>query len=305
LSKVAVKAGRRSVEISNPDKLLFPDDGIAKRDLATYYARIAETMLPYVRDRPAHMDRYPDGIGGQRIVQKNVSRHFPEWIRTAEVSKKGGTVNHPVCADAATLVYLANQATITPHVWLSRVGDLRHPDLLIWDLDPPGDDIELLRDAARLLRGLLDEIGLSPFLKTTGSRGLHLVVPLDRSASFEESRRLARDVSRAAAARDPKRLTVEMRKEKRAGRLFLDWLRNAYAQTAVPPYAVRARPGAPVATPIEWGELGRVDSQSYNVANLGRRLSRKGDPWRGMRRHARSLSTPRERLDRLLAKSGL
>ena len=305
MSKAAVKAGRRSVEISNPDKLLFPDAGIAKRDLAAYYARIAETMLPYVRDRPAHMDRYPDGIGGQRIVQKNVSRHFPDWIRTVEVSKKGGTVNHPVCSDAATLVYLANQATITPHVWLSRVEDLHHPDLLIWDLDPPGDDIGALRDAARLLRGLLGEIGLSPFLKTTGSRGFHLVVPLDRSASFEETRELAHDVSRAAAALDPERLTVEMRKEKRGGRLFLDWLRNAYAQTAVPPYAVRARPGAPVATPIEWGELGRVDSQSYNVANLGRRLARKGDPWRGMRRHARSLSTPRKRLDRLLAKSGI
>jgi bifunctional non-homologous end joining protein LigD len=304
LSKVAVRAGRRTVGISKPDKVLFPDDGITKLDLATYYARTAATMLPYVRDRPAHMDRYPDGIGAQRFVQKNVSRYFPDWIRTVEVSKKGGTVNHAVCSDAATLVYLANQATVTPHVWLSRVGDLHNPDLLIWDLDPPGDDIAALRDAARLLRDLLGEIGLSPFLKTTGSRGFHLVVPLDRSAPFDDTRDFARDLSRLAAARDPDRLTVEMRKKERGGRLFLDWLRNAYAQTAVPPYAVRARRGAPVATPIEWEELGRVNSQSYNVANMGRRLARKGDPWRGLWRHARSLSAPRKRLDRLLAETG-
>jgi bifunctional non-homologous end joining protein LigD len=301
MSAVAIKAGRRSVEIPNPDKVLFPDDAITKADLAAYYERIADTMLPYVRGRPAHMDRYPDGVDAERIVQKNVPDYFPDWIETVRVSKKGGTVKHPVCSNAATLVYLAGQATVTPHTWLSRVEDLRRPDLLIWDLDPPRDDIGLLRDAARLLRELLDEIGLAPYLKTTGSRGFHLVVPLDRSASFEEARGLARDVSRAAAARDPERLTVEMRKQKRRGRLFVDWLRNSYAQTAVPPYAVRARPGAPVATPIEWEELGRVHSASFTIAKVDRRLAGKGDPWRGLWRHARSLSEPRRRLDRLLA----
>jgi bifunctional non-homologous end joining protein LigD len=304
MSAVALKAGRRSVEISNPDKVLFGDDGITKADLASYYGGIAETMLPYVRERPAHLDRYPDGIDAERIVQKNVPGYFPDWVDTVRVRKKGGTVNHPVCSDAATLVYLANQATITPHVWLSRVDDLEHPDLLIWDLDPPRDDLELLRGAARLLRELLEEIGLAPFLKTTGSRGFHLVVPLDRSAPFDEVRELARDVSRVAVERDPDRLTVEMRKRNRGDRLFVDWLRNAYAQTAVPPYAVRARPGAPVATPIEWDELGSVDSRSFTIANVHRRLSRKGDPWRGLRRHARSLSRPRKRLDRLLAAGG-
>jgi bifunctional non-homologous end joining protein LigD len=303
VSEVAIRAGRRTIEISRPDKVLFGDDGTTKADLAHYYEQIADTMLPYVRKRPAHMERYPDGIEGARLVQKNVPGYFPDWIETVRVSKKGGTVNHPVCSDAATLVYLANQATITPHTWLSRVDDLKHPDLLIWDLDPPGDDLELLRDTARLLRDLLEEIGLSPFLKTTGSRGLHLVVPLDRSASFDQSRDLARDVARLASARDPERLTIEMRKDKRDGRLFLDWLRNAYGQTAVAPYAVRARPGAPVATPIAWDELGRVDSRTYTIANLSRRLSRKGDPWKGLWRHARSLSRPRKRLDRLLAEA--
>ena len=303
MSGVVVKAGRRSIEIPNPDKVLL-DEGITKVDLAGYYERIAATMLPYVRERPAHMDRYPDGLDGERIVQKNVPGYFPDWIETVRVRKKGGSVDHPVCSNAATLVYLAGQATVTPHVWLSRVDDLEHPDLLIWDLDPPQDDIGRLRDAARLLRDLLEEINLAPFLKTTGSRGFHLVVPLDRSASFDEARQLARDVSRAAAARDPDRLTVEMRKQKRRGRLFLDWLRNAYAQTAVPPYAVRARPGAPVATPIEWEELGRVESQSFTIANVERRLSDRGDPWRGLWRHARSLGEPRRRLDRLLPEAG-
>jgi bifunctional non-homologous end joining protein LigD len=300
---VAIRAGRRSVEISNPDKVLFGADGITKADLATYYERIADTMLPHVRERPAHLDRYPDGIESERIVQKNVAPHFPDWIETVTVAKKGGTVTHPVCSDAATLVYLANQATITPHVWLSRIDELEHPDLVIWDLDPPTRDLGLLRDAARLIRELLEEIGLPPFLKTTGSRGFHIAVPLDRGASFDVARGLARDVSRLAASRDPGRLTVEMRKAKRGRRLFVDWLRNGYAQTAVPPYAVRARPGAPVAAPIEWDELGRVESQTFTVANIHRRLGAKGDPWRGMRRHARGLSGPRRRLDQLLERA--
>jgi bifunctional non-homologous end joining protein LigD len=154
---VAIRAGRRSVEVSNPDKVLFGRDGITKADLGAYYERIADTMLPYVRRRPAHLERYPDGIDGERIVQKNVAKHFPDWIETVTVAKKGGTVTHPVCSDSATLVYLANQASVTPHVWLSTIDDLDHPDLLIWDLDPPSPDLGLLRDATRLLRELLDE----------------------------------------------------------------------------------------------------------------------------------------------------
>jgi len=301
---VAVKAGRRTVEISKPEKVLFPDDGITKADLASHYERVAEAMLPHVRERPAHMHRFPEGLGGEGFVHKNVPEHFPDWIETVEVPKKDGTVTHPVIGDAATLVYLADQATITPHVWLSRVDGLDRPDLMIFDLDPSGEDFGQVREAARSVRELLEEVGLPPYLKTTGSRGVHVVVPLDRSAGFDEVRELARDVARLAASHDPEHLTTETRKDKRRGRLFVDWLRNAYAQTAVPPYAARARPGAPVATPIEWEELGRVESRSYTIGNIGRRLGSKDDPWRGLWGRARSIGGAREKLDRLISEVG-
>jgi bifunctional non-homologous end joining protein LigD len=301
----AVRAGRRRVKISNPDKVLFGDDGITKSDLARYYARVAPAMLPYVRRRPAHMHRFPDGLGGEDWVQKNVPDYFPDWVERVTVPKRGGHVTHPVIDDAATLVYLAGQGTITPHVWTSRVDRIDHPDLLILDLDPARDEFGQVRDAARLARAAMEEIGLPAFLKTTGSRGLHLVAPLDRSATFEEVKRFGRDMAALIAARDPKRLTIETRKQKRRGRLFIDWLRNRYAQTTVPPYAVRALPGAPVATPIDWDELGRVRPRSYDIESVLRRLDSKGDPWRGMWRRARSLTEPRRKLDRLLADANL
>jgi bifunctional non-homologous end joining protein LigD len=300
MSSTTLKAGRRSVEVSHPDKVLFPADGITKANLAAYYRDVAATMLPYLRDRPLHMDRYPEGLGGEHWVQKEVPKHFPGWIEAVEVPKRNGTVNQVVCSDAATLVYLANQATITPHVWLSRTDRIDKPDLMVFDLDPAGDDFRVVRAAARLVRELLDQIGLPAFLKTTGSRGLHLAVPLDRRARFDEVRGVARDLARIAAARDPGRLSVEMRKSKRHGRLFVDWLRNSYAQTIAPPYAVRARPGAPVSTPIDWDELGRVGARSYTLANIADRLARNGDPWRGLWRGARGLKEARRRLDDLL-----
>jgi bifunctional non-homologous end joining protein LigD len=302
---VAVRAGRRTVEISSPDKVLFDDNGITKADLAAYYARIAPVMLPYVRRRPAHMHRFPDGLRGEDWVQKNVPAYFPDWIERVTVPKRGGQVTHPVIDDAPTLVYLAGQAAITPHVWTSRVDRLDRPDLLILDLDPARDDFGHVRDAARLARAAMEEIGLPPFLKTTGSRGVHLVTPLDRRATFEEVKAFGRDLARLIAARDPQRLTTETRLKKRRGRLFIDWLRNRYAQTTVPPYAVRALPGAPVATPIDWNELGRVKPRSYDIRSVFRRLDSKGDPWRGMSRRARSIAEPRRKLDRLLAEADL
>jgi bifunctional non-homologous end joining protein LigD len=299
-----VEAGGHAVEISNPKKVLFPDVGLTKRDLAEYYSRIAETMLPYIEGRPVHMHRFPDGIDGEDFHQKRVPDHFPSWIRRAQVPKRsGGSVTHAVCENAATLVYLADEACITPHVWLSRVDRLEHPDELIFDLDPPNDDFELVCAAARSIRETLEKVGLSAYVKTTGSRGLHVLTPLDRSADFDAVRSFARGVAEAVAARDPDRVTTEQRKEKRKGRLFLDTLRNGYAQTAVPPYAVRARPGAPVAAPLEWEELSGagLHSARYTTRNVFRRLARKDDPWRGMWQAASSLGEARHRLDELLA----
>ena len=313
---IEVTVDGRSFGLSNPDKVLFPGDNgkdgkdgkdgaLTKLGLVDYYRRIADVMVPHVRGRPVMMARYPDGIGGPSFYQKKVSDHFPDWVHRVEVGKEGGTVVHPICDDAAALAYLAGQASITPHTWLSRADRLHHPDRLIVDLDPSGDDpiaeFEDVRSAAGLVRDLFEETGLVPFLQTTGSRGLHVVAPLDRSADFEEVRAFAHGLAAVAAAQDPDRLTIEHRKAKRGGRVFLDVMRNAYAQTAVPPYGVRPRPGAPVATPLEWRELGdrRLGSQRYTVHNLFRRLARRDDPWADIDRHARSLRSATKRLERM------
>lgn len=282
-----------SFELSNLDKTYFPKDGLHKKHLVNYYRRIAEVMLPYMQHRPLSMQRFPDGIDGEGFYQKEVPDYFPEWIERAmiPVESEGESQPQVVCNDAATLVYMANQGCITPHVWLSTTSKLQHPDRLIFDLDPPGDGFDLVQAAARSLRAALEDFGLTPFVMTTGSRGLHVVAPLDGSTDFDTVRHFARTLAERLAEQEPDHFTTETRKAKREGRLFLDYLRNAYGQTAVVPYAVRPLTGAPVATPLEWEELDQPDlgAQSYTLANIFRRLGQKDDPWQAMSQHRRSL----------------
>jgi bifunctional non-homologous end joining protein LigD len=288
--------GRYTVDVSSPDKVLFPADGITKADLIDYYGRIADRMVPHLTGRPLSLERFPDGIDGGRVFQQKIPGYFPSWIRRVKVRKEGGTLDHVVCENAATLAYLANQAVVTPHAWLSRADRPERPDQLVFDLDPPGDDFEAARAAAHSVRTLLDELGLPGFVKTSGGKGLHVVVPLDRREDFDAVRSFARDAAGELARREPERLTTEARKAKRAGRLFLDMGRNAYAQTAVPPFAVRARPGAPVATPIPWDQL---DDRSLRpgLFTIGTVFDHVDpDPWKGIRRQARSLREARTRL---------
>ena len=291
-----------SVEITHPDKLLFPADGLTKADLAGYYESVAEWMLPHVRDRPLSLMRFPDGIEGQGFFQKNTPPHYPDWIKRVEVEKRGGTVVHAVVTNADTLVYLVGQNTITPHVWLSRADRLRQPDRVVFDLDPaPGADFAAVRRAARHTGELLREIGLEPFAQVTGSKGIHVWTPLRRRATFEDVRPFARSAAELLAARFPDELTTEFRKSERGGRILVDVMRNAYAQTAVPPYAVRPLPGAPVATPIEWDELSdsKLRPDRWTVKTVLRRLGAKGDPWADITSFSRGLSRARKRLEAL------
>ena len=299
-----LKFGRYTVETSNEEKLFFPDEEISKGDLIDYYQKIAEKLVPCVKERPLVMKRYPDGIKGESFFQKEIGDYFPDWIERVKVKKKGGTVTHVQCDNAATLVYLANQACIELHPWLSRSDKLHYPDQLIIDLDPSGDDFSQAVFGARVLKELFDELDLKAFLKTTGSRGLHVLVPLNRRANFDKVREFAQDTAKLLAQRHSDKLTIEARKAKRRGRLLIDTARNAYAQTAVAPYAVRAKPGAPVATPLDWDEIGnkKLNSQSYNVRNIFRRLGRKTDPWKDLPRLGRSLKEARRRLDAILEK---
>jgi bifunctional non-homologous end joining protein LigD len=289
--------GRYTVDASNEQKVLFPDDGITKGDLMDYYETIAPRILPWLRDRPLVLQRFPDGIEEEGFYQKQVAQHFPDWITTVRVEKaEGDTQDLVVCDKKATLVHLANLGCVTLHPWLCRTDRLDHPDQLIVDLDPPSDDFGAVRAAARACRELFDELELPTFLKTTGSKGVHIVVPLDRKADFDSVRDFAREAMDVLADRRPDTLTTEIRKNKRRGRLFLDVARNAYAQTAVAPYSVRPLPGAPVATPIDWDELDDVDARTFRIANV---TERRGDPWRGMARRAHGLGPARRRLARL------
>jgi bifunctional non-homologous end joining protein LigD len=298
-----IQVGPYTVPLSSLDKVLFPEAGLTKGDLVRYYRRIAGRMLPYLRERPLTLHRFPNGIQAGGFIQQQAADYFPAWIDRATVEKEAGTITHAVCNNEATLVYLANQGVITPHVWLSRTDRPHHPDRMIFDLDPPGDahagtTFDPVRRAARAVRALLNDLGLSAFVMTTGSSGLHVVTPLDRSADFEAVRAFARTAAELLATQHPDALTTEQRKEKRRGRVFLDTLRNAYGQTAVPPYAVRARASAPVATPLDWEELGQRDlhPQRYTIGNLFRRLSQKEDPWAGIEQQAHALAEPHHRL---------
>jgi bifunctional non-homologous end joining protein LigD len=293
------------VEITHPDRVLFPDDGITKGDLVDYYAEVADVMVRHLKGRPLTLWRYPRGIGRQGFVQQDLGGALPDWMASAEVAKQGGMVVHPVVDRREALIWLANQNAITPHTWLSRRDRLDEPDQVIFDLDPTTTDFAAVRAAARALADVLDDLGLSAYLKTTGSRGLHVVAPLRRGPDFDTVRQFARDVAEVVAADDPKRRTVEVRKDKRGGRVYLDVMRNAYAQTAVAPYSVRARAGAPVATPLEWDELDTrgLRADRFTIRDVPKRLSGQRDPWADMSRHARSLSGRAERLAKLRART--
>lgn len=281
MSTKTLTVGGRDVEISSADKVLFPDDGITKLDLADYYARIAEVALPHYRDRPVTMQRFPDGMGEEGFFQKNVPDYFPDWIERVDLPKEGGTVTHALVSDAAALVYLADQGCITPHLALACAGAPRKPDRMVFDLDPSDEDFGKVQEVARAVKDALDARGLPSFVQTTGSRGLHIVLSLDASVDVDRLRPFARGLAQEVADAHPALATTEQRKAKRSDRVLIDTFRTAYAQTAVAPYAVRARPRAPVATPLRWEEAIAADMapDRYTIASIFRRLGQTGDPW--------------------------
>jgi bifunctional non-homologous end joining protein LigD len=270
-----------AVEITHPEKVLFPDDGITKGDLAAYYEMIAPVMLPHVVGRPVTLERYHKGIGEKGIFQKNVVKGFPRWLERVAAPKNDGTVHHPVVRDADGLLWLANQNSITPHVWVSRVPKITHPDVCIFDLDPLDDDEDRLRAAALLLRAMLAELGLTSWVKTSGSKGFHIAIPLDGKAEFGPVARFAHTVGEQLVQRDPKNLTREFHKVDRKGRILIDTGRNEYSATFAAAYAVRPRPGAPISAPCDWSELeaGKVGPRTFTLRNMATRIAAVGDLW--------------------------
>ena len=290
--------------ITHPDKLLFPDEGISKGDLAAYYESIAAVMLPHISQRPVTMERYPSGIGRKGFWQKDVSKGFPEWLERVAVPKKDGTVHHPLVTDSRSLLWMVNQNMITPHVWATRVPDLYHPDVCVFDLDPSRDDQpDVLRDVAVALRDLLADLGLPSLVKTSGSKGFHIVVPLDGDTPTDDVDRFAHAVGRLMVARDPEHLTQEFSKADRGGRIFVDTGRNGWSATFAAAYAVRAKAGAPVSAPCTWEEVERGDAgpRTFTLRNMPERVAAVGDVWAQMKRQGRSLSRAMTQLRAMMA----
>ena len=287
--------------ITHPEKVLFPADGITKGELAAYYEAVAPYMVPQIRGRPVTMERFPSGIGAKGFMQKNVSRGFPAWLERVEVPKKGGVVNYPLVLETRDLLWLANQNCVTPHVWTSRVPDLMSPDICVFDLDPSEDDPEALRVATLAVRDILLELGLRSWVKTSGSKGFHVVAPLDGTSGFDEVVSFTYAVAVQLVERDPDHLTLEFIKADRGSRIYMDVGRNTPGATFAAPYAVRPKPGAPVSAPCTWEEIerGEVHPQSFTLRLMPERLAAVGDLWADMGSAGSSLAGPIREIQRL------
>jgi bifunctional non-homologous end joining protein LigD len=287
---------KRDVKISSPDKKLFP--GITKQELADYYGKVGRIMVRHIRDRPVAMQSFPSGIDRPGIYIKNAPKHFPDWIPRLEVKKQGGVTTYLLIRETAALVYLAGQNVITPHVWTSRADHVTEPDRIIFDLDPSTQRFGEIRAAARAAGELLRSIGLAPHAMVTGSRGIHVTVPIKR-VPFEDAFELAKAVAARLVEEHPKLLTTEFHKDKRGTKIFVDVLRNRYAQHAVPPYAVRPRKRAPVAAPLHWEELDdpKLKPDRWTITTLPDRLKADGDAWHGISGRARAVAPALKRLD--------
>ena len=287
--------------ITHPDKVLFPEDGITKGDLAAYYEAMAPILLPHLRGRPITMERYPAGIGRKGFWQKDVSKGFPEWLKRVEVPKKDGVVHHPVVTDTRSLLWVTNQNTITQHVWTSRVPELYYPDICVFDLDPSRDDPAELRAAAIGLRDLLAAMKLPSWIKTSGSKGFHIVIPLDGQADMGQVSRFAHAVGKLFVSHAPDHLTQEFSKVDRRGRIYVDTGRNDYSATFAAAYTVRAKRGAPVSAPCAWDEVanGKVGPATFTLRNMPERVAQVGDVWGDLKKRGYSLKRPMERLREL------
>ncbi len=272
------------VKLSNENKTMFPGDELVKSDVIDYYYNISENILPHLNDRPVMLQRFPNGIDHHKFYQKEVPKYFPPWIDRIDVEvhqktkSKGIYVN---CNKLSTLLFLANKACISLHPWLSRKKDLYKPDKIIFDLDPPMGKFKLAREGALEIKKFFDELHVNTYVMTTGSKGLHVIIPIKPTATFDETREIAKHFASIIEKKDPGKFTTEMSKEKRRNKLFLDYLRNSYGQSAIAPYSLRPIAGAPVAAPLEWEELDdhSLHAQSFNSENIFDKLIERGDPF--------------------------
>ena len=294
----SIVVGGRRIILERGDKVLFPADGITKSELIDYYQVVGERFIGYAARHPMVLRCFPEGIKGEGFFRKRAPQWYPSWIPRASVAKEGGMLSHVLCDDEATLVFLAEQAAIEMHLWLSAVPAVEIPDRVIFDLDPgPGAGLGALRSVAADLRSLLVEIGLDPHLMTSGSRGYHVVAALKGKDPFSQVHVFARRVAELVVSLDPSWRTVASHKVKRERRVFIDYLRNGYAQSAIAPYSVRALSGAPIAMPLSWDELDVAEPRSWHLRDVAATGARRPDPWSDLTSRAASVLLPSRLLE--------
>lgn len=269
------------METTNADRVVFPDDGLTKGDVVDYYRTVADRLLPYLSNRALTVERFPKGIGSKGFMQKNAPDHYPgELIRRHEVAKDGGTTTYPVIGSKQAIEFFANLGVITFHVPPAVVDESLRPDWIVWDLDPPEGRIDFVREAAQSLRAILDRFAIETMPMTSGSKGYHLRAKLRRTLDWGAVAKVARGTAALAVDQFPDLLTLAFRKSDRGERVFVDWLRNAPYSTSVAPWSLRARPGAPIATPLRWDEVSEIGPDDIRLDLVDQRLS--ADPWEGM-----------------------
>jgi len=306
MSSMELRFGEITVACTNVDRVMFPAEGITKRELIAYYHDVAGVMLPELRRRPLTIERFTRSIADGGFFQKHAQKHYPAWIERVELGGKT-PIAYPLCDTAAALVYFANQGAIALHVWTSRCDTPFHPDEIVVDLDPPAGRFDLVVRVARILHDLFGQLDLPAFVKTSGQKGLHVVAPLDGEAGFEDVMALGGRVAALLCRRHPDLVTTEFYKKDRKGRLFLDVMRNAPGATVIAPYSVRPLPGAPVAAPIDWREVDdpALAPDRFRLRDVRARLDARGDPWSDLRARLGSVRVALAALARVVAKEGL
>jgi bifunctional non-homologous end joining protein LigD len=301
-------AETKTVKLSSPDRVLFPDDGITKGDVFAYYEQVANTLVPHLRDRPFTMKRYPHGITGEVFFQKQAPKHLPDWIPTRQFRtwrREGGSrlVDFALVNSPEAVLFMVQNNCIDMNAWYSRVDKPHRPDFVLFDLDPPDGGFELAIEVAQLIRELLDDVGLPGYVKTSGADGIHVVAPIARRATFEQTYAFAEQASRLLEERHPGKVTTEWLKKKREG-VLVDHRQNGWGKTIASVYSVRPKPGAPVSTPLHWDELTpgvRPRDFSMEVA-LGR-IERHGDLFAPVLEEPRPLGSAAAKLERLVSKA--
>ncbi|MCG9479296.1 MAG: non-homologous end-joining DNA ligase [Actinomycetia bacterium] len=301
MNKRTYKIEGKIIEASHLEKIFYPGQKIRKQDILDYYQKIASIMLPHLKGRPLNMHRAPDGIEGETFYQQDAPDYFPRWIDLIEVTRADGTrLSHAICNSKAALIYLSNQAVLSFHTWLSTAGNIKKPDKMIFDLDPPPEgDFRSVIEGALIIKDSFASMSVHCRVMTTGSKGLHVVIPITPEYSFKEVREVARKIAEILVSKFPGKFTLEPLKKNRQGKLYLDYARNSFGQTTICPYSLRILPTAPIATPLDWEELQKpgIGPQTYNIGNIFRRLGQKQDPWKNIYSHSENLETMKKWLN--------